>query len=156
MKKYIITLTLAFGLLALSTRSKADPTEFSLESIPTTVTNIAAATTSTNTTMAGIKYILPKNGSAMKLGISVKAISTAASTSNLVVKFSVSNDGTNFTAGTASNIKVTVPLASTLGTTNTAFDWFYLPGVRVIAPSVIENPGAGNVSNIVINPSFNY
>lgn len=151
MKKqlFITSLILAVGA-AFSIGQQ--PTDTTLEAVPITTVNILANTTNSTPSAA---YFLPRNGQATRLRLTASGVSTAASTSNLVFKFTISIDGTNYTAVSASNIKLTVPIASSLGTTNVVSDWFYLNAVKTIRLDTIENPGAGNVSNMTVFASFN-
>lgn len=146
MKKALI---LILTLLAPFVGWSAESTHAIMDIAPG-VTNMAANSTNS---VGGGAIALPLNGSAKYMFVQARFTGNASSTngptsvSNVVFKFSVSIDGTNFTDGATSNYRFTVPLNGA-GSTSGG-DIFYLPGIKKIKSSVIELNG-GTVTNLVI------
>ncbi len=113
------------------------------KSLTPAVTTLAA--NSTNTT-AGTACDLP--GGVGHIGLWAKATGlTGATSGNFVMKFSVYN-GSSWTDGASSNIKLTI---SAIGETNrTVFDHFWVPGATQIRVGQIENATGGVITNIAV------
>jgi hypothetical protein len=158
MKKVILFLTSLSLCLLLFSRADADETTRDIINISPGSTNVVAS--STNSTAGGIIY-LPENGIAKTLFIQCGVSGTAASTngvsasSNVVFRFVVSVDGTNFTSSSTTPYKVTVPAPA--GTSIVyGGDWFYLPGIRALKHSATENNTLGSLSNSNARGGFHY
>lgn len=159
MKKVNIAyLSIALFLTCTFSAGAQAPSVTDIFTINMAVTNMAANTTNST---AGVKIPLPSNGEARSLMIMGRAEGIAATTngitgvSNIVLRLSISQDGTNFSYGATSPYFVTIP-APGYTTNYSPGVVLSLPGILAIKATVQENNTFGMVSNLNLMGSYNH
>ena len=118
------------------------------ERLTTTVTNLAASSTSTN---AATQKELFQNPKTFRLYLKAEGVG-ASTNGSLTAYVSTSFDSNNWDTASLSFIKVTM---SSLGSaTNQVSDWFTTDNIRYIRVGRIENTFVGPVSNVTVHIAY--